>query len=194
MKALWWRISLILKILELVVELLVLQDLLLLVVAAKDEFDPLGSGKAVEKPASLCLRALIVGYPLVLNDKIFLSFLRRVCGEVGFGGLRRCGDEDSTTSSGMPSEIRREVLPLHLQTMSAKEENEEEERVYEEVFDVRFNTRQQNVKKTLGCSWIEFRDGVHVYGTGDQAHSAEELIYNDLRSLYMTMGLSQTSS
>ncbi|GKB40131.1 pentatricopeptide repeat-containing protein [Tanacetum coccineum] len=65
---------------------------------------------------------------------------------------------------------------------------------YEEVFDVRFNTRQQNVKKTLGCSWIKFRDGVHVYGTGDREHSAEELIYNDLRSLYMTMGLSQTSS
>ncbi|PWA91377.1 tetratricopeptide-like helical domain-containing protein [Artemisia annua] len=64
---------------------------------------------------------------------------------------------------------------------------------YEEVFDVRDNMRQQNVKKTLGCSWIEFRDGVHVFGTGDRAHPAEELIYNELRSLYMTMGLSQTT-
>ncbi|GJR20646.1 pentatricopeptide repeat-containing protein [Tanacetum coccineum] len=64
---------------------------------------------------------------------------------------------------------------------------------YEEVFDVRDNMRQQNVKKILGCSWIEFKDGVHVFGTGDRAHPAEELIYNELHSLYMTMGLSQTT-
>ncbi|KAM0021312.1 putative tetratricopeptide-like helical domain superfamily [Helianthus debilis subsp. tardiflorus] len=60
---------------------------------------------------------------------------------------------------------------------------------YEEVSDVRLNMRQQNVKKTPGCSWIEFGDGVHVFGTGDWAHPDEDSIYSELNSLYMSMGL-----
>ncbi|KAL8191544.1 hypothetical protein R6Q57_028275 [Mikania cordata] len=60
---------------------------------------------------------------------------------------------------------------------------------YEEVSDVRLNMRQQNVRKTPGCSWIEFGDGVHVFGTGDQTHTDEESIYGELSSLYRTMGL-----
>ncbi|XP_076956366.1 pentatricopeptide repeat-containing protein At3g14730-like [Bidens hawaiensis] len=60
---------------------------------------------------------------------------------------------------------------------------------YEEVSDVRLNMRQQNVKKTPGCSWIEFGDGVHVFGTGDRTHPDEESIYGELSSLYMSMGL-----
>ncbi|KAF5806788.1 putative tetratricopeptide-like helical domain superfamily [Helianthus annuus] len=59
----------------------------------------------------------------------------------------------------------------------------------EEVSDVRLNMRQQNVKKTPGCSWIEFGDGVHVFGTGDRAHPDEDSIYSELNSLYMSMGL-----
>ncbi|KVE69410.1 hypothetical protein Ccrd_023922 [Cynara cardunculus var. scolymus] len=47
--------------------------------------------------------------------------------------------------------------------------------------------RQQNVKKTPGCSWIEFGDGMHVFGTGDRTHPDEELIYSMLSSLYMSM-------
>ncbi|KAL4571206.1 hypothetical protein LXL04_017959 [Taraxacum kok-saghyz] len=60
---------------------------------------------------------------------------------------------------------------------------------HEEVSDVRLNMRQQNVKKTPGCSWIEFRDGVHVFGSGDRVHHDEHLIYSELDSLYATMGL-----
>lgn len=60
---------------------------------------------------------------------------------------------------------------------------------YEEVSDVRLNMRQQSVKKTPGCSWIEFGDGMHVFGTGDRTHHNEDLIYSELNSLYMSMGL-----
>ncbi|KAL7588828.1 hypothetical protein Lser_V15G38199 [Lactuca serriola] len=60
---------------------------------------------------------------------------------------------------------------------------------YEEVCDVRFNMRQQNVKKTPGCSWIEFGDGVHVFGSRDRVHFDEDLIYSELGLLYATMGL-----
>ncbi|KAI3801599.1 hypothetical protein L1987_29708 [Smallanthus sonchifolius] len=49
--------------------------------------------------------------------------------------------------------------------------------------------RQQNVKKTPGCSWIEFGDGMHVFGTGDRTHPDEDSIYSELNSLYITMGL-----
>ncbi|MFS7994067.1 hypothetical protein Hanom_Chr12g01101521 [Helianthus anomalus] len=59
----------------------------------------------------------------------------------------------------------------------------------EEVSDVRLNMRQQNVKKTPGCSWIEFGDGMHVFGTGDRAHPDEDSIYSELNSLYMSIGL-----
>ncbi|KAI3772124.1 hypothetical protein L6452_03299 [Arctium lappa] len=64
---------------------------------------------------------------------------------------------------------------------------------YEEVSDVRHNMRQQKVKKTPGCSWIEFGNGMHVFGTGDRTHPDEELIYSKLGSLYMSMGLCQTT-
>ncbi|XP_071697353.1 pentatricopeptide repeat-containing protein At3g14730 [Rutidosis leptorrhynchoides] len=62
---------------------------------------------------------------------------------------------------------------------------------FEKVSDVRHNMRQQDVKKTPGCSWIEFGDGVHVFGTGDRIHPDVGLIYRKLGSLYMSMGLCQ---
>lgn len=41
---------------------------------------------------------------------------------------------------------------------------------YEEVSEVRHTMRQENVKKTPGCSWIELADGVHFFLTGDRTH------------------------
>ncbi|XP_062101399.1 pentatricopeptide repeat-containing protein At3g14730 [Humulus lupulus] len=54
---------------------------------------------------------------------------------------------------------------------------------YEEVSEVRQTMRQQNVKKTPGCSWIELKDGVHTFVTGDRGHPGAHLIYAELNSL-----------
>lgn len=54
---------------------------------------------------------------------------------------------------------------------------------YEEVSEVRHAMRQQNVKKTPGCSWIELKDGVHTFITGDRVHPDAGLIYDELNSL-----------
>ncbi|KAI5331929.1 PREDICTED: pentatricopeptide [Prunus dulcis] len=54
---------------------------------------------------------------------------------------------------------------------------------YEEVSEVRHTMRQQNVKKTPGCSWIELKNGVHAFITGDRAHPKANFIYAELDSL-----------
>ncbi|KAL2534959.1 Pentatricopeptide repeat-containing protein [Abeliophyllum distichum] len=54
---------------------------------------------------------------------------------------------------------------------------------YEEVAEVRHTMRQQDVSKRPGCSWIELKNGVHVFVTGDRAHPEEFLIYAELDSL-----------
>ncbi|KAI4295401.1 hypothetical protein L6164_035450 [Bauhinia variegata] len=54
---------------------------------------------------------------------------------------------------------------------------------YEEVSEVRHTMRQQNVKKTPGCSWIELMNGVHVFITGDRTHPETDTIYDGLYSL-----------
>ncbi|KAJ4703804.1 Pentatricopeptide repeat-containing protein [Melia azedarach] len=54
---------------------------------------------------------------------------------------------------------------------------------YEEVLDVRHTMRQQNVRKTPGCSWIELKNGVHTFITSDQSHPEARSIYAGLRSL-----------
>ncbi|XP_023517268.1 pentatricopeptide repeat-containing protein At3g14730-like isoform X1 [Cucurbita pepo subsp. pepo] len=41
---------------------------------------------------------------------------------------------------------------------------------YEEVLEVRNTMKEQHVRKTPGCSWIELKDGVHVFLTGDRTH------------------------
>nr|XP_048335326.1 pentatricopeptide repeat-containing protein At3g14730-like isoform X1 [Ziziphus jujuba var. spinosa] len=51
---------------------------------------------------------------------------------------------------------------------------------YEGVSEVRHTMRQQNVKKIPGCSWIELKDGVHTFITGDRAHPDANLIYTYL--------------
>ncbi|KAA8519542.1 hypothetical protein F0562_013834 [Nyssa sinensis] len=54
---------------------------------------------------------------------------------------------------------------------------------YEEVLEVRDIMRQQNVRKTPGCSWIELGNGVHVFVTGDRTHPEDYFIYAGLNSL-----------
>ncbi|KAK7399767.1 hypothetical protein VNO78_10956 [Psophocarpus tetragonolobus] len=54
---------------------------------------------------------------------------------------------------------------------------------YEEVSEVRYTMKQQNVKKRPGCSWIELVNGVHVFITGDRTHPQTDFIYAGLNSL-----------
>ncbi|CAK9179485.1 unnamed protein product [Ilex paraguariensis] len=54
---------------------------------------------------------------------------------------------------------------------------------YEEVSGVRNAMRQQNVRKTPGCSWVELNDGVHVFVTSDWTHPEAYFIYTGLNSL-----------
>ncbi|XAR48014.1 hypothetical protein NMG60_11030695 [Bertholletia excelsa] len=54
---------------------------------------------------------------------------------------------------------------------------------YVEVLGVRHTMRQQNVRKSPGCSWIELSDGVHVFVNADRVHSQVDLIYAGLNSL-----------
>ncbi|KAI5650128.1 hypothetical protein M9H77_36133 [Catharanthus roseus] len=54
---------------------------------------------------------------------------------------------------------------------------------YEEVVGVRHTMREQDVKKTPGCSWIELSNGVHVFVTLDRNHPEELQIYAVLKSL-----------
>jgi pentatricopeptide repeat protein len=54
---------------------------------------------------------------------------------------------------------------------------------YEEVLEIRHAMRQQNVRKTPGCSWIELKNGVHTFITRDMTHPEANLIYVALNSL-----------
>jgi pentatricopeptide repeat protein len=54
---------------------------------------------------------------------------------------------------------------------------------YEEVLDIRYAMRQQNVRKTPGCSWIELKNGVHTFITRDMTHLEANVIYVALNSL-----------
>ncbi|KAM7489369.1 hypothetical protein LguiB_026853 [Lonicera macranthoides] len=54
---------------------------------------------------------------------------------------------------------------------------------YQEVLDMRHTMREQNVRKTPGCSWIELGNGVHVFVTGDRTHQENQFIYSGLNSL-----------
>ncbi|XP_015957479.1 pentatricopeptide repeat-containing protein At3g14730 [Arachis duranensis] len=58
---------------------------------------------------------------------------------------------------------------------------------YEEVSEVRYAMREQNVKKSPGCSWIELINGLHVFVTGDRTHPQTEIIYSGLNSLATVM-------
>ncbi|XP_057948745.1 pentatricopeptide repeat-containing protein At3g14730-like isoform X2 [Malania oleifera] len=54
---------------------------------------------------------------------------------------------------------------------------------YEEVLGMRHTMKQQNLRKTPGCSWIELESGLHVFVTADKTHPEALLIYAGLSSL-----------
>ncbi|KAL7138357.1 hypothetical protein ABFS83_10G157700 [Erythranthe nasuta] len=54
---------------------------------------------------------------------------------------------------------------------------------YEEVAELRHTMRQQDVKKSPGCSWIELSDGMHVFLNADRGHPEENGVYDWLDSL-----------
>ncbi|KAL0290861.1 UNVERIFIED_CONTAM: Pentatricopeptide repeat-containing protein [Sesamum angustifolium] len=54
---------------------------------------------------------------------------------------------------------------------------------YEQVAELRHTMRQQDVKKSPGCSWIELSDGMHAFLNGDRSHPEEHYLYDGLDSL-----------
>ncbi|OMO55547.1 hypothetical protein CCACVL1_27203 [Corchorus capsularis] len=54
---------------------------------------------------------------------------------------------------------------------------------YEEGLDVRNMMKQQNVRKSPGCSWIELMNGIHAFINGDRMHPRSDCIYAELHSL-----------
>ncbi|KAL3637155.1 hypothetical protein CASFOL_019454 [Castilleja foliolosa] len=54
---------------------------------------------------------------------------------------------------------------------------------YDEVAELRNEMRQQDVKKSPGCSWVELGDGIRVFLNGDRAHPDERFVYDGLNSL-----------
>lgn len=54
---------------------------------------------------------------------------------------------------------------------------------YDKVLEVRNTMRQQNLKKSPGCSWIELKSGVHKFVNGDQTHPGANSMYSGLNSL-----------
>ncbi|KAJ6699547.1 hypothetical protein OIU79_012749 [Salix purpurea] len=54
---------------------------------------------------------------------------------------------------------------------------------YQEVLDIRHKMRQQDVKKTPGCSWIELKNGMNTFINGDRTHPEARLIYPELHLL-----------
>ncbi|KAL0453204.1 UNVERIFIED_CONTAM: Pentatricopeptide repeat-containing protein [Sesamum latifolium] len=54
---------------------------------------------------------------------------------------------------------------------------------YEQVAELRHTMRQQDVKKSPGCSWIELGDGMHAFLNGDRSHPEENFLYDGLDSL-----------
>ncbi|PIN21489.1 hypothetical protein CDL12_05793 [Handroanthus impetiginosus] len=54
---------------------------------------------------------------------------------------------------------------------------------YEEVADLRHMMRQQYVKKSPGCSWIELSNGMHMFFKGDRSRPEGHFAYDELDSL-----------
>lgn len=54
---------------------------------------------------------------------------------------------------------------------------------FEQVLDIRSTMREQKVRKSPGCSWIELKDGVHGFLNSDRTHPAANAIYARLKSL-----------
>ncbi|XP_073107105.1 putative pentatricopeptide repeat-containing protein At5g09950 [Elaeis guineensis] len=58
---------------------------------------------------------------------------------------------------------------------------------WEDVAKARAAMQRVTVKKEAGCSWVTFRDGVHVFVAGDRSHPNTEEIYAKLRVLNQKM-------
>jgi pentatricopeptide repeat protein len=54
---------------------------------------------------------------------------------------------------------------------------------WEDAARVRMMMKNRGLKKQPGCSWIEFKNKVHVFLVGDRSHAQSEQIYSTLKSL-----------
>lgn len=54
---------------------------------------------------------------------------------------------------------------------------------WEDAARVRMMMKSRGLKKQPGCSWIEFKNKVHVFLVGDRSHAQSEQIYSTLESL-----------
>ncbi|CAI8587159.1 unnamed protein product [Vicia faba] len=58
---------------------------------------------------------------------------------------------------------------------------------WEDVAEARLAMRKAAVKKEAGCSWVNMKDGVHLFVAGDQTHPEKEKIYEKLKELMNKM-------
>lgn len=58
---------------------------------------------------------------------------------------------------------------------------------WEDVVEARLAMRKAAVKKDAGCSWVNMKDGVHLFVAGDQTHPEKEKIYEKLKELMNKM-------
>nr|KYP48116.1 Putative pentatricopeptide repeat-containing protein At5g09950 family [Cajanus cajan] len=54
---------------------------------------------------------------------------------------------------------------------------------WEDVAEARLAMRNAAAKKEAGCSWVNMKDGVHVFVAGDQTHPEKEHIYEKLKEI-----------
>ncbi|OIT26855.1 PREDICTED: putative pentatricopeptide repeat-containing protein At5g09950 [Nicotiana attenuata] len=55
---------------------------------------------------------------------------------------------------------------------------------WEDVAEARRAMREATARKEAGCSWVNMRDGVHVFVAGDQSHPDKDAIYEKLTELH----------
>ncbi|KAE9614659.1 putative tetratricopeptide-like helical domain, DYW domain-containing protein [Lupinus albus] len=58
---------------------------------------------------------------------------------------------------------------------------------WEDMAEARSAMRKAAVKKEAGCSWVNMKDGVHVFVAGDQTHPEKEIIYEKLKEVMNKM-------
>jgi hypothetical protein len=56
--------------------------------------------------------------------------------------------------------------------------------MWDEVAKVRKQMKEQGVNKAPGCSWIQIKNKMHSFVTGDEEHEQIEDIHATLRELY----------
>ncbi|KAI8552185.1 hypothetical protein RHMOL_Rhmol06G0246300 [Rhododendron molle] len=58
---------------------------------------------------------------------------------------------------------------------------------WHDVAKARHSMGEAEARKEAGCSWVNMKDGVHVFVAGDKSHSENEAIYEKLRELHGKM-------